>query len=898
MMNQRLSARLLSVLLCIVLVLGMVPAVSAATVSSVAITGVSVPSAGATPSNSASVPADSGYTVGNVSWVGWQGDGSASAVSGTFQAGWYYQVRITLTAGADTQFDAALTATVNGSGQSVEVVADGGSSVTVKRTFYVEAEIVDAPISAVSVSGLTAPAAGQTADFTVSPGDSSYSVSQVIWYNADSSVTLSQSEKFVAGVRYQVQIILEAASGYSFSNSVSGNLNGSSAVCGAVTGKDAAKYVAILQEYTISSENQITQVAITDLTTPVKGAAPDVSVTVASSAQYVVDSVSWKKWKTSDSSTSAVTMSSQEKFLSGYNYRVNIVLRAKTDYSFATNSAGEPAVSGTVNGAAALPAVSVDGKNGAQYVCICFDYSLEAKVIQSVSVADVIEPFAGQSPSNRTRVSPEALYTVDKIFWEMRDGEQPSGDFTQMNDIAIFTGGMFYRVNVVLKAKEGAEFAVGENRQSTVTGTINGAATRPAESYGGKDLTEYICISYEFPMLTDFISHVEIYKIDEPQEGKYPDLEGKVPDDALYTIDQVTWERREKDLAKYVKLSSYETFEEDQDYRVTIRLRAKSGGSFYVNQYEELQVTATVNGMATMPAEAIDNLDPKDYVAVSYDYSLSADNNVIRQVNVHDLDIPRAGETPDYQVNTDAVAKYTVDSVVWERLQNRRATTSGEQMTPDSTFQEGQYYRVLITLKAGEDAIFNTDASGRPQVTAVLNNGNGMAAELVTGKDPETYICISYIYGVYSVIEGGDAQWSPDKGTLKFRFTGDFENFVGLRVDGKLLEERMYTAASGSTIITLQESFLNALADGIYELTVIYTDGQVSTKFQISGGSVSEGNGGFRINAWFFLLPPMIGILAGLFFAAFIVKKRAENRVHKEMFEEYDEDDDDYEDDE
>ncbi len=894
-MNQKFTAKLMSLLLCAVLLLGMVPAVSAAAVSSVAITGVSVPAAGARPASSASVPENSGYTVESVSWVGWengQSESAATAVADAFAGGWYYQVRITLAAGADTEFAADLSATVNGSTQSVEVAVGGTTSVTVKRTFYVEAEVVDAPISSVAVSGLTAPAAGQSPDFTVTAGDSTYSVYQVVWYNVDSPATLSQSEKFVAGVRYQVQIILEAGSGCSFASSVSGTLNGNSAVCGTVNGKDAAKYICILQEFTVSSENQITEVAVTDLTTPVKGAAPDMSVTVASSAHYLIDSVSWKKWRTGEDSAAAMAVTSQEKFQSGYNYRVYIVLRAKTDYTFATDSSGEPSVSGTVNGAPSLPGISVAGKNATQYVCICFDYSLDVKLIESVNIANVAEPFAGEKPSNRYRISPDALYTVSSVYWESWDGKQLPAKYTKMSSYAMFAAGMYYRVNLVLKANDGAEFVTDERGQPAVTGTINDAPCNPAEVYTAKDPSQYILVSFDYPVLTENIQHVEVLKIDEPAEGKYPDFLADVPEDALYTVEKVTWERcdPEKTPAKYVKMTTYEAFESNMEYRVTVLLRAKEGGSFFVNAFDELQVTAAVNGNPTIPAEAVDNLDPAEYVSIGYDFSLSADTKLIKRVNIHDLEIPRQGETPDYHVNTDALAKYTVEEVIWERLEGRRSSTATEILTSESIFREGQYYRVRIVLKAGKDTVFHANDAGRPQVTAVLNNGAGMAAERYSGKDPEEYICISYVYGIYSVIEGGDSQWSPDKGQLKFRFTGDYASFTGVRVDGVLLDERFYTAASGSTIITLNEAFLNTLQDGIYELTVVYTDGQVSTKFQVSGGSLSEGNGKIHINLWVFLLPPVIAILVVLFAAAFIIRKRAEARIYKEEYEEYDED--------
>ena len=894
-MNRKITGRLLSLMLCAVLLLGMLPSVAAAAVSSVAITGVSVPAAGARPAASASVPEGSGYTVESVSWVGWengQSEGSATAVADAFAGGWYYQVRITLAAGADTEFDSSLSATVNGSSQSVEVAVNSSASATVKRTFYVEPEAANTPISAVSVTGLTVPAAGQSPDFSATAGDSTYSVYEIVWYHVDSPAMLTQSDKFVAGVRYQAQVILEASSGYSFSSSVGATLNGNSAICGKVSGKDSSKYISILQEYTVSSENQITEVAVTDLTAPVKGAAPDMSVTVASSAPYLVDSIQWKKWKNGEDSTAAVALSPQEKFKNGYTYQANIILRAKTDYAFATDSSGEPAVSGTVNGAASLPGVSVPGKNAAQYVCICFDFSMEVKQIEAVSIANVIEPFAGQSASTRYRISPDALYTVFSVYWESWDGKQLPAKYSKMNSYTLFTPGMYYRIIFVLKANEGAEFITDERGQPAVTGTVNDAPCNPAEEYAGKDPAEYILLSFDFPVLTEIIQHVEVLKVDEPAEGKYPDYDVDVPKDSLYIVEEVTWEQcdPEKTPGKYVKMTAYEAFKSNMDYRVTFLLRAKEGGSFFVNAFEELQVTAAVNGNPTIPAEAVENREPAEYVRIGYDFSLSADTKLIKRVNIHDLEIPRLGETPDYQVNTDALAKYTVEEVIWEQLEGRRSSTVAEVLTSESIFQEGKYYRVQIVLKAGKDTAFSANDAGRPQVTAVLNNGSGMAAERYAGKDPEEYICISYVYGIFTVIEGGDSQWSPDKGELTFRFTGDYANFTGVRVDGVLLNEQFYTAASGSTIIILSEAFLTTLQDGIHELTVLYTDGQVSTKFQVSGGSFSDGGGKLRINLWFFLLPPVIAVLFILFAAAFIIRKRAEARIYKEEYEEYDED--------
>lgn len=899
-MNRKSIGRVLSVFLCAAMLLGMLPSVAAADISSVEISGVGVPAAGGQVSANAAVSDGCGYSVSSVSWIGWQNGQSESAaaavaVGSTFGEGMYYQVQITLAAAEGNVFSSNPSATVNGSFQNVEVAVSGSASVTVKRTFFIPESLIDATISAVAVSNFETPVAGQSPDFSVTAGESAYGVSQVVWHHiqSGSATAMAQGDVFEAGQTYRVQIILEAASDRSFPASVKATLNGSTVSCSKVSGMDSARYVGIVQEYTVAGGKQIGQVAVTGLTVPVKGGQPDQSVVVAAGADYVVDSVSWQKWIADGTSASAVAVPSLETFRSGYCYRVDIVLQAKTGCTFAGNN-GVPAVSGSIDGAAAQVTSAV-GKDPGRYVTLSMEYSLDVKLIQSVSVSEIIPPFAGERPSNRYRISPQADYTVASVYWEMWDGTTPTAEYTKMNNYTIFASGIYYRVNVVLQAKDGAEFATDDRGQSQVTATINEEPCNPAKDHAGKDATQYICISYDYPALTENIQHVDVLKIDEPAEGNIPDSYAEVPEKAMYSVDKITWEWLDTDKkpAEYVKMSPYDTFQNGQEYRVVIRLRAKSGGAFFVNQFDELQVTATVNGNPTIPAEPVERLDPMEYVSISYDFSLSADTKVIRQVNLHDLQVPRLEETPDYDVNTDVVAKYSVHEVIWERLEGRRSSTVVETLTRESTFREGQYYRVRIILQAGEDTVFHTDAAGRPQVTAVLNNGNGMAAERASGKDPEEYICVSYVYGIFSVIDGGGSQWSPDKEDLKFRFTGDFENFTGLRVDGVLLDRQFYTATSGSTVILLSKAYLNTLQDGIYELTVLYTDGQVTTQFQVKGGNYPDGSGHFRINPWFFLLPLALTILVVLFGAVFIIRKRAEARVYQEEYEEYYEEDED-----
>ena len=86
----------------------------------------------------------------------------------------------------------------------------------------------------------------------------------------------------------------------------------------------------------------------------------------------------------------------------------------------------------------------------------------------------------------------------------------------------------------------------------------------------------------------------------------------------------------------------------------------------------------------------------------------------------------------------------------------------------------------------------------------------------------------------YSIIEGVNSSWTKNTdGTLTFRANGDFSKFTGVKIDGTLIDTRNYTAASGSTVITLKADYLKTLSVGTHKLTVVYTDGECSTNFEV-----------------------------------------------------------------
>lgn len=90
----------------------------------------------------------------------------------------------------------------------------------------------------------------------------------------------------------------------------------------------------------------------------------------------------------------------------------------------------------------------------------------------------------------------------------------------------------------------------------------------------------------------------------------------------------------------------------------------------------------------------------------------------------------------------------------------------------------------------------------------------------------------------YDIVKGDASSWTKgSEKDLTFTANGSFSKFTLLKVDGKEVDKKHYDAKSGSTIITLKESYLEKLSAGTHTITVVYTDGETSGTFQIKTSS-------------------------------------------------------------
>lgn len=152
----------------------------------------------------------------------------------------------------------------------------------------------------------------------------------------------------------------------------------------------------------------------------------------------------------------------------------------------------------------------------------------------------------------------------------------------------------------------------------------------------------------------------------------------------------------------------------------------------------------------------------------------------------------------------------------------------------------------------------------------------------LSGVTCDTVVHVYIEADEYEVLEGDDQVFNAEsEDNLVIRFSGDYELFEKLYIDGKEVPEEKYTAESGSTVVTVKHDYLVSLGNGAHDIKALYTNGNyASADFEIYGIPEAPNTGLFQmktenagVNASF--AAAMIAALATL--VVFRRKKAAKN---------------------
>ena len=231
-------------------------------------------------------------------------------------------------------------------------------------------------------------------------------------------------------------------------------------------------------------------------------------------------------------------------------------------------------------------------------------------------------------------------------------------------------------------------------------------------------------------------------------------------------------------------------------------------------------------------------------------YSLSfADNTEVGQAKATVTGIETAGYTGKVEIPFTIVPKATEPSQPSEPSEPSQPSEPAKPLaiTEDSVKLEKTEF--VYAGKAVEPKVTVTVegkvlTAGTDYKLAYENNSKpGTAYAVITAADGSSYtgsvrvkftITEAEKSPAYTVTAGADGKWYQKSGkTLSFTANGEFSKFVGVSVDGKRLADSAYTAKSGSTVVTLKNSYLNTLKQGKHTLTVHFEDGKAETAFQV-----------------------------------------------------------------
>ncbi|MBQ4610369.1 MAG: hypothetical protein IJB30_01405, partial [Clostridia bacterium] len=87
------------------------------------------------------------------------------------------------------------------------------------------------------------------------------------------------------------------------------------------------------------------------------------------------------------------------------------------------------------------------------------------------------------------------------------------------------------------------------------------------------------------------------------------------------------------------------------------------------------------------------------------------------------------------------------------------------------------------------------------------------------------------------IIEGANGIFNGQAEGLTFKSNADFADFQAVKVDGKVVDAKNYTAKKGSTVVTLKAEYLKTLAEGKHTFAIVSKTGEAKTSFTIAGGA-------------------------------------------------------------
>ena len=343
--------------------------------------------------------------------------------------------------------------------------------------------------------------------------------------------------------------------------------------------------------------------------------------------------------------------------------------------------------------------------------------------------------------------------------------------------------------------------------------------------------------------------------------GEKPVFTGTVPDGALYSIDYEGWFGEDNEFVSgsdywnsaYVErgwcdglISSFKA-DTEYSYCLYLKLADEAAAQGYVFGPN---TNLKINGK---DADYVHSEETSIALQIMSELTMTP-SKTVEQKEIPVVEINNAtltfkdGDKPVFTGTTPDDAPYALVFEEWR--------TDGEWTRSDEWFNDADHHgsdKDITAFDKNKSYNYNlylkTTAKGSEENwyfgpdTKLEINGKEVSFTF-SNNDPGVFMVNTGITMTpsaagasdYQIIDGADSTWTQNSdGTLTVRANGDISKFTGVKVDGVLIGANNYTAVSGSTIITLKADYLKTLSAATHKITVVYTDGECSTNFEIKG---------------------------------------------------------------
>ena len=167
-----------------------------------------------------------------------------------------------------------------------------------------------------------------------------------------------------------------------------------------------------------------------------------------------------------------------------------------------------------------------------------------------------------------------------------------------------------------------------------------------------------------------------------------------------------------------------------------------------------------------------------------------------------------------------------------EAVKTKNTCTAGESLNVDditvTAYYADSYSEPVTDFTTNADSIDMQTAGTKTLTVSYTKNG------ITKTFDISIMVKAAPAPVDYEILDGANSSWEHNSdGSLSIKGNGEFSKFVGVRIDGILIDAENYIVKEGSTIITLKAEYLNTISAGSHTIEIVWTDGAAGTNLTI-----------------------------------------------------------------